>query len=828
MENAEKQPTAAIYGFISMLARLLKEEQPTHIAAVFDHKGKVKRQLVYPEYKATRKPMPEDLVPQVPLLQQLLEDMGISILCKEGYEADDIIGTIAKRFSLDTIVLTGDRDCLQLVDKTTTVFYTLRGVTKVKKYDLLALAEEGFTPQQIIEYKAIAGDKSDNIPGAKGVGDVSARKLLASFSSVEDIYQNIDKIKGALQNRMLASKDMVFLSKELATIDTLVPIDSSLDELSFYPVLSSKALETMQKLGFKSLIERFEFGEVPLSIQDKISIKSVEVASLDLLNELITRNQDAKLFALSLGEKINFAFSEEVEYSINYAQGFFDTGPSFVEVMESFKPLLDSNCKKIFYDIKEMYYFAVDKECTFSFNHKGAEDILLKAYLINSIAGYKSLGHLLESYRLGTDYLATSMLTLNNILDGLVAQLELEELYYNIELPLIDVLYDIERQGFNMDISMLKELSAQYENELGIIVGKIHEIAGEEFNINSNQQLGNILFEKLGLPKSKKNKMGYTVTAEILEQLEHPIIELLLRHREIVKIKSVYVDGLYNLINKHTGKLHTKFKQCLTATGRLSSVEPNLQNIPTRTAEGRALRKMFIASAGNVLLSADYSQIELRLLAHLSGDENLLYAYRNGIDIHRLTASKVSAVKLEDVTSDMRRAAKEINFGIIYGMSDFGLARTLNISRQGARLFQERYFESYPAVKGYMEQNIAIAKEQGYIRTIKGRIRPFPELKSSNYNTRSFGERAAMNMPLQGSASDIIKIAMLRLYEKLNAEKLKAKIILQVHDELIIDCPTEEKDKVEEILVKEMKNAVKLSVPLEVESNWGNNWFEAN
>ena len=828
MENAQGQPTAAVYGFISMLARLIKEEKPTHIAAVFDHKGKIKRQMEYPEYKATRKPMPEELVAQLPLISRLLQDMGIKILSKEGYEADDIIGTIAKRFAVPTIILTGDRDCLQLVDYTTAVYYTLRGVTNVKKYDLQAMAEEGLTPAQIIEYKAIAGDKSDNIPGAQGIGDVSARKLLADYKDIETIYRNIEQVKGSLQQKLLASKDLVLLSKRLATIDTSVPLECSMDDLSFYPVLNEKALENMQALGFKSLIERFEFGASSAPEREEIIVKAIEIPSVEILRESIARHKASKRFAVSFGERINFAFNDEAEYSMRCAQGIFDNGCDFEQIMDCLRPLLDSDCKKVFFDIKEMYYFAREKDCEFVFNQQGTEDVLLKAYLVNSTKTYKNLVDLLAEYQLSPDYPCAGMLRLNDMLDGLVKQYSLGELYYNIELPLIDVLYDIERQGFNMDIAMLKELSAQYENELASIVQKIYDIAGEQFNINSNRQLGVILFEKLGLPKSKKNKTGYTLTAETLEQLEHPIIELLLRHREIVKLKSVYIDGLYSLINKNTGRLHTKFKQCLTATGRLSSVEPNLQNIPTRREEGRNLRKMFIASPGCVLISADYSQIELRLLAHLSGDENLLYAYRNGIDIHRLTASKVAGVRLEDVTGDMRRAAKEINFGIIYGMSDFGLARALNISRAGAKVFQERYFATYPAVKGYMQNNVEEAKEKGYVRTIKGRIRFFPELKSKNYNTRAFGERAAMNMPLQGSASDIIKIAMLRLHARLATEKLKAKIILQVHDELIVDCPEEERERVSEILSYEMKNAVNLSVPLDVEVHSGKNWFEAN
>ncbi len=829
MQNALGESTAAIYGFISMLARLLREERPTHIAAVFDHKGKVLRQQVYPEYKATRKPMPDDLVVQVPYLYQLLENMGIKILSKEGYEADDIIGTIAKRFNINTIILTGDRDCLQLVDNSTTVYYTLRGVTNVKKYTLNTLAQEGLTPQAVIEYKAIAGDKSDNIPGATGVGDVSAKKLLTQFENIETLYENIEQVKGSLKDKMLASKDIVFLSKKLATIDTLVPIECTLDNLTFDNILDKKALENMQQLGFRSLIERFEFkqAENEPKIEQPV-IKAIELTSIDILKEIVERNKDSKQFALSINSKVNFAFNESLEYTILCAQSYFDAGPGIAEVLETLSPLLNAECQKVFYDIKEMYYLAKEKGCSFDYNRQGAEDILLKAYLVNSIRAYKSLEHLLEDYGLDKEYPSVYMLKLNRILDDLVRQYSLEDLYYNIELPLIDVLYEIEQQGFAMDINMLKELSVQYEQELAVIVKKIHELAGEEFNINSNQQLGNILFEKLGLPKSKKNKMGYTVTAETLEQLEHPIIELLLRHREITKLKSTYLDGLYNFIDKSTGKLHTKFKQCLTATGRLSSVEPNLQNIPTRTKEGRSLRKMFVASAECILLSADYSQIELRLLAHLSGDENLLHAYRNGIDIHRLTAAKVSGVNLEDVTSDMRRAAKEINFGIIYGISEFGLARVLNISRQGARLFQERYFETYPAVKGYMQSNVEKAKEKGYIRTIKGRIRLFPELASRNFNIRSFGERAAMNMPLQGSSADIIKIAMIRLSARLKQEGLKARIILQVHDELIIDCPIAEQEQVAQLAYTEMKNAVQLSIPLEVEVHKGVNWFEAS
>lgn len=827
MQNAKGAFTSAIYGYLSMLSRLIKEELPTHIGAVFDLKGPTFRNNMYTEYKATRKPMPDDLREQIPILKELLSYMGIPILCKEGFEADDIIGTIAKRFSDKTIILTGDKDCLQLVDESTTVYYTLRGVTNVKKYTLQSLLEENMTPALVIEHKAIAGDNADNIPGAKGIGKVSTENLLSKYGNIENIYNNIDEITGKLKEKLLESKEMVFLSKELATINTNVPLECSLKMMEFNPVLSVKARQTMQELGFKSLIERFSFSDVEEKHNSEVNAEIVEISNKEDLEKVILQYNNSSFLALLFSNVISFAFDEKTEYRIAFGDTIFDLGFDFHSVIDSLNPLMQSDTKKLFYDIKEMMYYAESENSLFDFNRKNAEDMLLKAYLVNPNITYKSIEDILAFYGFSAETPCASMLKLNEMLDKKIVQFNLQDLYYNIELPLIDVLFDIEKTGFKLDVNMLGELSSNYANEIEGIIKDIHLIAGEEFNINSNQQLGKILFDKLGLPKSKKNKTGYVVSANVLEELDHPIIKLLLRHREITKLKSVYIDGLYALINKKTGRIHTKFKQCLTTTGRLSSTEPNLQNIPTRREEGRAIRKMFISSDDNILLAGDYSQIELRLLAHFSQDESLMDAYRNNIDIHKLTASKVNDIPLNEVTSDIRRSAKEINFGIIYGMSDFGLSQALKVSRNQAKEFLDKYFKTYPKVKTFMENNVMFAKENGYITSIKNRIRFLPELKSSNYNVRSFGERAAMNMPLQGSSSDIIKVAMLNLHRRLIKEGLNAKIILQVHDELIVDCPLKEIDKVKDIMYNEMKNAVQLSVPLEVEINSGKNWFTA-
>lgn len=824
MQNNKGQFTNAVYGFISMLQRLIAEENPTHICAVFDEKEKTFRNEIYEAYKANRKGMPDELGCQLPLLKDVLEAMDIKILSKEGYEADDIIGTLAKRFKQNTIIVTGDKDCLQLVDDTTRVYLTRRGVTDIKEYNLVALSDEGLKPWQIIELKGLAGDASDNIPGARGIGEKTARKLLNEYQSIENIYDNIYNITGKLKDKLLESKDNVYLSRKLATINTNVDIECNIEDIVFKYPLRKKALYKMQELEFKGLSARFLYDED--AAENLPAKQNVQITHIKTVSELMSMTA-----SIPKGSKIVVDFGQTIvvavcgmEYHISVSDDLFGEGIAVYEAAEHLSQLFSEDYVKVFFDAKKHMHSLEEYSIKIK---KPYEDIQLKAYLINPSRTFNTVKELIEIYLPGYEHLCCAMLELNDILDAKMAEFELDGLYYDIELPLIECLYDMEKTGFKIDKDILESISTQYNEEINQLIKKIYNIAGEEFNINSPQQLAHILFDKLGLPTKKKNKTGYSVSAEVLEELDHPIIEHLLRYRILMKIKTTYIDGLRNVMNKVTGRVHTCFKQSNTATGRLSSTEPNLQNIPIRRAEGREIRKMFVASLGCNIVSADYSQIELRLLAHFSGDENLIDAYKHAVDIHAMTASKIYNVPLEEVTEEMRSASKAVNFGIIYGISSFGLSRNLSVSRSEAKKYIDEYFKTYPSVKEFMDMNVKKAQEQGYLKTFKGRIRFFPEFRSPNFATRTFGKRAAMNMPLQGGASDIIKIAMLKVYNALKEGNFKAKLILQVHDELIVDAPEEETEKVKQLLKENMENAVKLSVPLPVNVRAGKNWYEA-
>ncbi|MBR1747971.1 MAG: DNA polymerase I [Clostridia bacterium] len=817
--------TNAIFGYLSMLQKLISEENPTHICAVFDCRAKTFRHLRYDGYKATRKPMPEELALQIPILKVMLQKMGIKILFKEGYEADDIIGTLGKRYNIDTIIVTGDRDCLQLVDDTTTVFWTKRGVSDVIKYtpeSLLSL--DGFTPSQIIEYKGLAGDSSDNIPGAPGVGAKTATDLLHSYKDIDGVYDHIDEIKGKLREKLLENKDQVYLSKELATICTTVDLPCELSEMTFDYPLKADAYAMMQKLQLKKLIDRFSFA----GVEDvKSELKQVECNTISVS----TKEELEKALILLEGEDISFIWDEIVQLSdgknnicISISTDLFGVGLSEDEAIMLLSSVLKSNKNKVLFDVKQLKTilaaYGIDIEQPY-------DDLSLMAYLINPGRTVKNLSQLLEGYGFSGKNAAAEMIELKKVLIQRLQKDELLTLYRDLELPLIECLYSMEKIGFSIDIKVLNELDTLYSNEIQKLTTQIYQLAGEEFNINSNKQLASVLFDKMSLPHKKKNKTGYSVDADALEEIDHPIANALLKYRQMTKLKSTYIDGMRNVINQKTGKVHTYFKQNLTVTGRLSSTEPNLQNIPVRRAEGKEIRKMFVPSEGSVLVSADYSQIELRLLAHFSEDEKMIEAFCNGSDIHAITASKMFKVPLDQVSASMRSSAKAINFGIIYGISSFGLAKNASVTNSQAKQFMSEYFDTYPRVKVYMENNVKLAKEKGCLRTMLGRIRYFPELSSSQYAIRSFGERAAMNMPLQGSASDIIKMAMLRVWNALKGNGLSSNLILQVHDELILDVPKEEEAIVREILLNEMQNVVKLRVPLLVNISSGNNWYEA-
>ncbi len=842
LENKKGVFTNAIFGYLSMLARLILDHKPSHICAVFDLKAPTFRHKKYDLYKATRKPMPVELASQIPILKELLRELGITICEKEGYEADDIIGTIAKRYDEETIIVSGDRDVLQLVDENTVVFNTKRGVTDIKVYDLESLKEENLTPYKVIEYKALAGDNSDNIPGCPGVGEKTAFNLLDTYGGLDGIFENVENIKGKLGERLRDNKEQVYLSKELATIFTEVPLDIELTDIAFdRKVIGDKFFMHLKELECFKLIPRFDFdkrfegiepskinlgtpvkplGEDSLPFEEvKSEIKTVFIRDISSLNNYLSLCK--QIISLEIGNSICFSFDGNTEYQVICSESLLDEGVNFDQAMLSFKHVLENeNVTKIIFDVKDKMHslqrYGVELK-------KPYEDVLLKSYLCNSNYSYKSAEDMISAN--GFNGIASGILLYNNVLNIELDKKELKSLYYDVELPLIKVLFDIEMNGFSIDLSVLEQLSQKYNEEIKSLTNEIYELTGETFNINSNQQLGEILFDKLGLPHGKKTKTGYSVAAEILEELDHPVVSLILRYRQIKKLQSTYIDGMRTVINKQTGKVHTIFKQCLTTTGRLSSTEPNLQNIPIRTEEGREIRKMFVASNGNVLVSADYSQIELRLLAHYSNDPVLVDAYNSNEDIHALTASKIHDVAIEEVTKSMRRSAKAVNFGIIYGISAFGLSKNIGIRPYEAKEFVDKYFDTYPSVKSYMDGNAKFAEENGYVRTLAGRIRYFPELRSSNRNIREFGKRAAMNMPLQGSAADIMKIAMIKVYNALKENNCKAKIILQVHDELVIDCPKEEISLVKKLLVENMQKAVQLNVPLIADAKEGDNWY---
>lgn len=843
MNTKKGVPTNAVYGYMSMLLRLLDDEKPTHVAAVFDVHAPTFRHEMYSGYKAQRKPMPEELRAQMPLMHALLESMNVKIIEKAGFEADDVIGTLAKRFAVPTIIVSGDRDVLQLVDDTTEVYHTRRGVTDVKIYTAESMAADGLRPESVIELKALQGDASDNIPGCPGVGEKTAAELVSKYGTIENIYASVDEIKGKLREKLEQNRELVEMSKTLATIVTDAPVECSLNDIEFRPDYGDRFKSAMSELEFFKMLQRFDpqapkanvkfkpktesapspqpdAGELPFSRVEK-TFETVETDDLEQLKGILKGVKD-KFFLETGSDGIRFSAGDGKEYRVVVSETLLGGGIDYDGAIEAFREVLGSDVKKIFFDLKEKMSAFAAAGITIGGN---CEDLLLKSYLINSDYAYKSYANLADAmgYTAGS---AAAAFEIDEALDEKLKEKELTELYRDVELKLVRVLFGMEQAGFKVDKEVLKELGERFNAELKELTDRIYEEAGERFNINSAQQLGVILFDKLGLKHGKKTKgkTGYSVAAEILEELDHPVVTLVLRYRKIKKLHSTYIEGIRPLIAAD-GRVHTVFKQCLTSTGRLSSTEPNLQNIPIRTAEGREIRKMFVPADGNVLVSADYSQIELRLLAHFSGDPVLTKAYREGADIHALTASRFTGVPVELVTKEMRRSAKAVNFGIIYGISAFGLANNIGCHPKEAQRFVDKYFETYPMVKSYMDSNVEFAKEHGYIKTLLGRIRYFPELRSPNRNIRAFGERAAMNMPLQGSAADIMKLAMLKADEELKKGGFKAKIILQVHDELVIDCPLEEKDAVKKLLTECMENAVKLNVPLVAEAKSGTDWY---
>ncbi len=833
-------PTNAVFGFVKLFLKILSDKKPTHAVVAFDLHAPTFRHKKYSEYKAGRKPMPQELAVQMPIMKDVLRAMNVCICEMEGYEADDIIGTLAKRFSMPTYIYTGDRDSYQLVDETTTVCYTKRGVS-----DLLELTNDNFfdeiglTPRQIIDLKALMGDKSDNIPGVAGVGEKSAYALLAEYSDLNGVYEHIDEIKGALQKKLIENKESAYFSKELATICADAPINVTQLDCVIKKPFPYALKERFAELEFRSLLNMSIYEDKPTEAPTVSAL--IEPASTQVT--VTSMHEFSSVLSAFKGNAIAFDRTESgvhvylktppkeiqsecIEYYFPIREGLLDVGFFEPELYKLYELIFKDGYTVAVYNVKELLHYLnrceIQPTCSF-------DDVSILKCLSDGLSNTDGLEFCLQYNGLSAECRAYGLFRLYEIYYSSLTQQE-KELYQNVELPLVQVLFDMEIEGISIDQESLEELSKKYGNELKTLTEKIYQAAGGVFNINSTQQLGKILFEKLGIgagAKKAKTTKSYKTTAEELEKYvnEHEIIPLILRYRQAQKLNSTYIDGFKPLIK--AGKVHTTYHQTATTTGRLSSTNPNLQNIPVRSEEGKELRKLFCAKNGNVLLDADYSQIELRLLAHFSGCKELIDAYNKEKDIHAITASQVFNVPLEEVGSDLRRQAKAVNFGIIYGISAFGLSKDLNVSARQAQGYIDRYFESYSSVKEYMENNVLSAKEKGYTVTLLGRRRVINELKSSNYNVRSFGERAAMNMPLQGSSADIIKLAMLGVARELKKGGYQAKLVLQVHDELLIDCPKDEQAAVSKILKEQMEKAVTLSVPLTVEVGVGESWYDA-
>lgn len=859
LTNSEGLHTNAVYGFLNIMFKLIEEEQPSYLAVAFDVKAPTFRHQMYDGYKGTRKPMPEELTEQVPMLKQVLSAMQICCVEKSGYEADDILGTIAKRSEaagLDVSLVSGDRDLLQIAtDKTTVIIpKTKGGKTEVFYYNAAGVRElYGVTPEEFIDMKALMGDASDNIPGLPGVGEKTAGKLIAQYHSIEGCMEHLTEITPAKAKKAFEEHyDLAVLSKKLARIETDAEIDFVLDEAVFGNIYTPEAYELMKKYNFKSMLERFA------AVSQEAAAKEPDVKTVDDLSEAYAVLDEAKT-ACAAGQYVGASVMRDAENIYGLALCMKDQNVTYIKqsffvnddwFKDAVKELL--LCGAVWMNAKEQLYLLEGDD---RLKHYSYLDAGLAAYLLNPLQssyGYEEIAsdylgltlqgaeELLGKHRekLDPDIKGEEMQRVA-VLSAWVSRLSMpvlltklsetgqEKLYREIELPVLGALYRMECQGIICQKDALKEYGDNLIEGISRLEKEIHEEAGEPFNINSPKQLGEVLFDKMKLPGAKKTKSGYSTAADVLEKLasEYPIVRKILDYRQLTKLKSTYADGLAGFISED-GRIHGTFNQTITATGRISSTDPNLQNIPVRMELGRAIRKLFVPKEGCVFVDADYSQIELRILAHISGDENLIDAYKHSSDIHATTAATVFHVPLSEVTPQMRRNAKAVNFGIVYGISAFGLSEDLSISRKQANEYIEAYFKSYPGVKKYLDEQVALGKEKGYVCTMYGRRRPIPELKAAGFMQRQFGERVAMNSPIQGSAADIMKIAMLNVENALEEEGLKARIILQVHDELLLETPEDEVERVKVLLEKNMRDAFELRVPLEIGVSVGKTWYD--
>ena len=809
LTNNEGLYTNAVYGFLNILLKYMEEEKPDGLLVAFDLHAPTFRHLQYDKYKANRKGMPDELRQQMPLLKEVLSAMNITMISKEGFEADDLIGTVSNicgEQGVKCVILTGDKDDLQLASHTTTIklVTTKGGTTSTVDYDYDSfLKEYEITPTQFIDVKGLMGDSSDNIPGVAGIGEKTAFSLIKQFGSIEKIYENIEDggLKAGVKTKLEADKDNAFLSKQLATIDRFVPIDFTIEGCGIKEYNNEELLQLFTRLNFQSFIKKLGLTQ-----------KTDEVL-MSAAKDVIKKIKEKGTMYYYINNGIVVAADESSIGEVNE---------------EQLKELLfDTEIKKISHNVKEhLVKFGIFPGVAFDTMISAyIDDPSASSYELEKIA-FKILG-VAEIENPQTAVL--SIIKLFKHFSDTIERNGQQELYYNMELPLVTVLASMEREGVKINIPELEIFREKLAQTLNTLEQEIYSISGQQFNINSPKQLGVVLFETLKLPAGKKTKSGYSTSADILERLkdEHPIVEKILEYRHIAKLKSTYADGLLSVVNKETNRIYSSFNQTVTVTGRISSTEPNLQNIPVRTELGREIRKMFVAKEDCLLVDADYSQIELRVLSHIAGDKVMTDAFVNDLDIHTATATQIFNVDKESVTSEMRSRAKTVNFGIVYGMGEFTLAKDLKIPIFEAKNYIANYFKQFSGVKQYMDEIVEKAKNDGYVTTLLNRRRYLPELSADNFMTRSFGERVAMNTPIQGSAADIIKLAMVKVYNELEKAGLKSKLVLQIHDELIIETYKEEIEKVKEILKTQMECAYKLNVPLKVDMNVGETWYDA-
>ena len=841
-------PTNAVYGFLNILFKNLEEDTPDYLCVAFDVKEKTFRHKMYDLYKAQRKPAPEDFLVQLPIMKEILGAMNCVCLEKPGYEADDIIGTVAKLCegqNIECSVLTGDKDDLQLASDLTKIklVITRMGATTTTIYGKDEVFEKySVTPTEFIEVKALMGDSSDNIPGVKGIGEKTAFALIEKSKSIDKLYEELDSLAltPSVKKKLEEGKEDAYLSRKLSEIDRCVPLDFDIEDCKIKGFDNDKLYELFSRLNFKSFLSKLE-----LKSEKSAEVKfdgECEIVNSSRIIDIIGTDCSMVYKIYKNGDQTDFAATVDNQ-KFYYVENIDD---------ETLKVVFeDDKIKKIAFDTKEDIILLKEK----NIEYNGLEfDVAIAAYILEPARStydiedlsFEFLGfspkasvHEQENGQLLLDFGDSgfsgsaaselfSIFKLSELFSNKIKEYGQERLYYEIELPLVEVLADMQHTGVFVDKDALVEFGKGLKTEISQLEADIYEFAGKQFNINSPKQLGEVLFVDLQLPHGKKTKTGYSTNVDVLKKLEgtHPIIEKILIYRGLTKLKSTYVDGLLPVINKQSGRIHSNFNQTVTATGRISSTEPNMQNIPVRTERGREMRRMFVAEGDRVLIDADYSQIELRVLAHIAGDDNMKNAFLGDVDIHTQTASQVFKVPLDEVTSAMRSGAKAVNFGIVYGIGEFSLAQDLHISMKEAKQYIEDYLKTYPSVREYMKNIIESGKKNGYVTTILGRRRYIPELRASNRITQSFGERVAMNAPVQGSAADIIKIAMVNVYRRLKAEGLSSKLILQVHDELIVEAEPGEKEIVVKLLTEEMERALRLSVPLKVDCNIGKTWYD--